>query len=104
MISRYEWQTFDALQAFVAGRFSYRTWSYGAVDNSQFSRISGYGLLNLSTGLSGKYADGTWNASLWVNNVANKRWFRTLNTGSYASSFGVLGDPRTLGMTVGYNF
>jgi len=104
LTSRYEWQTFDALQAFVSGRFSYRTWSYGAVDNSQYSRIPGYGLLNLSTGLSGKYADGTWNASLWVNNVANKRWFRTLNTGSYASSFGVMGDPRTLGMTVGYNF
>ena len=104
LTSRYEWQTFDALQAFVSGRYSYRTWSYGTVDNSEFTRIPGYGLLSLSTGLSGKYNEGTWNASLWANNVTDKRYYRALNTGDYGSAFGILGEPRTLGMTVGYDF
>ncbi|MBD1597704.1 TonB-dependent receptor [Pseudomonas typographi] len=101
---RYEWQTFAALDAFVSARYAYRTWAYGTVDNSQFSRIPGYGLLNLATGLGGHYGDGRWNASLWLNNATNKRYYRTLNTGDYGSAFGVLGEPRTLGMTVGYDF
>ncbi|EPL06043.1 TonB-dependent receptor [Pseudomonas sp. CF161] len=102
--SRYEWQTFGALQAFVAGRYSYRTWAYGTVDNSAFTRIPGYGLLSLSTGLGGKYGDGSWNASLWANNVTDKRYYRSLNSGDYGSAFGVVGEPRTLGMTLGYDF
>lgn len=102
--SRYEWQTFAGLQAFVAGRWSYRTWAYGTVDNSAFTRIPGYGLLNLSTGLSGRQGDGTWNATLWANNVTDKRYYRTLNTGDYGTAYGVLGEPRTLGVTLGYSF
>ncbi len=102
--SRYEWQAFEGLEAFVAGRYSYRTWAYGTVDNSEFTRIPGYGLLSLSTGLSGKYNEGTWNASLWANNVTDKRYYRSLNAGDYGSAFGVVGEPRTLGMTVGYDF
>lgn len=102
--SRYEWQTFGALQAFVSGRYSYRTWSYGTVDDSRFTRVPGYGLLSASTGLSGKYGDGSWNASLWANNLTNKRYYRTMNSGDYGSAFGVLGEPRTLGVTLGYDF
>lgn len=102
--SRYEWQTVGALKAFVAGRYSYRTWAYGTVDNSQFTRIPGYGLLSASTGLSGRYGDGSWNASLWANNLTDKRYYRSLNTGDYGSAFGVLGEPRTVGMTLGYDF
>lgn len=102
--SRYEWQTFAGLQAFVAGRWSYRTWAYGTVDDSAFTRIPGYGLLNLSTGLSGRQGDGTWKATLWANNVTNKRYYRTLNTGDYGTAYGVLGEPRTLGVTLGYGF
>jgi iron complex outermembrane receptor protein len=66
--------------------------------------VPGYGLLSLSTGLGGKYGDGNWNASLWANNVTDKRYYRTLNTGDYGSAFGVLGEPRTVGMTLGYDF
>lgn len=104
LTTRYEWQTFGALQAFAQARYAYRTWSYGTVDNSEFTRIPGYGLVNLSTGLSGKYGDGTWNTSLWANNVTDKRYYRTLNTGDYGSAFGVPGEPRTVGVTVGYDF
>ncbi|MCQ9427321.1 TonB-dependent receptor [Pseudomonas sp. LJDD11] len=104
LTSRYEWQTFAALQAFAQARWSYRSWAYGSVDNSAFTRIPGYGLLNLSTGLSGKYADGTWSASLWANNLTDKRYYRSMSAGDYGSAFGVVGEPRTLGVTVGYDF
>lgn len=102
--TRYQWTALDNLQAFAAGRWSYRTWAFGTVDDSAFTRIPGYGLLGLSTGLSGKYGDGRWNASLWVNNALNKRYYVTMTAGDYGSAFGVLGDPRTLGVTLGYDF
>ncbi|KAF1073002.1 MAG: Pesticin receptor [Pseudomonas citronellolis] len=104
LTSRYDWQPAGGLDAFAMARYAYRSWSYGTVDNSEFTKVPGYGLLNLSTGLSGKYGEGRWNASLWANNVTDKRYYRTLNTGDYGSAFGVLGDPRTLGLTVGYDF
>ncbi|PTQ69091.1 TonB-dependent receptor [Pseudomonas sp. GV071] len=104
LTSRYEWPLDDGLNAFVSGRWSYRTWAYGTVENSEYTRIPGYGLLALSTGLSGKYGDGTWNASLWLNNALDKTYYRTLSAGSYGEVYGNLGEPRTLGVTLGYDF
>lgn len=104
LASRYEWQALDGLDAFVAGRWAYRTWAYGTVDDSAFTRIPGYGVLALSTGLGGKYGEGHWSTSLWVNNALDKRYYQSLNTGDYGTAFGVLGDPRTVGVTLGYDF
>ncbi|WP_437883854.1 TonB-dependent receptor [Pseudomonas sp. LRF_L74] len=104
LTSRYEWGLGDGLDAFVSARWSYRSWAYGTVENSRFTRIPGYGLLNLSTGLSGQYNDGRWNASLWLNNALNKTYYRTLSAGSYGEVYGNKGEPRTLGVTLGYDF
>ncbi|MBD1552454.1 TonB-dependent receptor [Pseudomonas typographi] len=102
--SRYEWDL-GGVQAYVGGRYSYRSWSYGTLDNSEFTKVPGYGLLSLTTGLSGRLEQNQrWNASIWVNNALDKRYYRTLKAGDYGSAYGVLGEPRTVGMTVGVEF
>ncbi|SLM62519.1 MULTISPECIES: TonB-dependent receptor [Dickeya] len=101
---RYEWQAFDNVQAFVAGRWAWRSWAFGTVEDSDFTRIPSYGVLNLSTGVSGKQNNHTWRATLWLNNALDKTYYRTLKAGDYGSAYGVLGEPRTVGVTFGYDF
>lgn len=101
---RYDWQTANNLDAFVSGQWSWRDWSYGTVNNSAFSRIPAYGILNLSTGISGKQGDNRWRVSLWLKNALDETYYRTVRNGDYSSAYGVLGEPRTFGVTFGYDF
>ncbi len=101
---RYDWQTANNLDAFVSGQWSWRDWSYGTVNNSAFSRIPAYGILNLSTGVSGKQGDNRWRVSLWLKNALDETYYRTVRNGDYSSAYGVLGEPRTFGVTFGYDF
>lgn len=71
---RYDWQTANNLDAFVSGQWSWRDWSYGTVNNSAFSRIPAYGILNLSTGISGKQGDNRWRVSLWLKNALDETY------------------------------
>lgn len=102
--SRYSHSLDDGLEGFLQVRWSYRSWAYGTVENSAYTRIPGYGLLNLSAGVNGRYQGGRWHASLWLNNALNKTYYRSLSAGSYGEVYGNRGEPRTLGMTFGYDF
>lgn len=101
---RYEWGVWHDLRAFAAANWSYRSWAFGTVDDSAFTRIPSYGLLNLSTGVSGKYGNNDWRVSVWLNNALDKTYYRVTKAGDYGSAYAVLGEPRTLGVTFGYDF
>ncbi|URG52939.1 TonB-dependent receptor [Pectobacterium quasiaquaticum] len=99
---RYQWDTPNNLQASVSGQWSWRSWAYGTLDDSESNRIPSYGVLNLSSGLSGKQGDNRWNVSLWVKNALDKNYYRSVR-GSSATT-GVIGEPRMVGISVGYDF
>jgi iron complex outermembrane receptor protein len=101
--ARYEWTT-GGLKNFVSGRYAWRSWMYGTVDDSQFSRVDGYGLAAFSVGTSGKTERGEWNASVWLNNAFDRTYYKRLVNNEYGSVTGYLGDPRTLGVTLGYRY
>ncbi len=70
---------------------------------SAYLNVAGYGLVNTRIGF--KAARG-FSAFLWVRNVFDTNYFEQLlpaggNAGHYA---GVLGDPRTYGLTLNYSF
>jgi iron complex outermembrane receptor protein len=92
------------LKNFVSGRYAWRSWMYGTVDNSQFSRVSGYGLAAFSAGTSGKTEQGEWSASVWLNNAFDKTYYKRLVNNEYGSVTGYLGDRRTLGVTLAYRY
>ena len=81
-------------------RYAYRSWSYGTVDDSAFTRQAGYGLLALSAAIGGKIGGRRWDASLWLNNALNKNTYTRLLNGDYGSVLGWRGDPRALGLTL----
>jgi iron complex outermembrane receptor protein len=90
----------DGLDARLGARYAYRSWSYGTVDDSQFTKQPGYGLLTLSAAIGGTGSGQRWDASLWLNNALNKNTYRRLLSGDYGTVYGWRGDPRTLGLTV----
>jgi iron complex outermembrane receptor protein len=92
------------LKNFVSGRYAWRNWMYGTVDDSQFSRVDGYGLAAFAAGTSGKTERGEWNASIWLNNAFDRTYYKRLVNNEYGSVTGYLGDPRTLGVTLGYRY
>ncbi|WP_321817205.1 MULTISPECIES: TonB-dependent receptor [unclassified Paraburkholderia] len=102
--ARYTWHTLNGLNSYVSARYSYRTWTYGTVDDSSFARIPGYGLVAISAGTGGKFSRGSWTASVWVNNLFNKTYYRRLVESDYGSVVGWIGEPRTIGGTLTYQF
>jgi iron complex outermembrane receptor protein len=84
--------------------YAWRSAQDGSLDASAYSRIPGYGVLNLATGWDISQGENLWSLSLWVRNVTDKRYFPAVvatANGAYTAS---VGTPRTIGATVRYSF
>ncbi|MCG2793480.1 MAG: TonB-dependent receptor [Weeksellaceae bacterium] len=93
----YNGDYFFALDSYYRSTFS------SSATPSQFLNISGYALFNSRFGFRVRQGVTTY---LWVRNIFNRDYFEQLlpgagNAGQYAA---VLGDPRTYGVTIKYNF
>jgi len=87
---------------FLAADFTYRSEYSSNPTPSSVLRVEGYYLLNPRIG----FKSGQFSAFVWSRNVTNVNYFEQLqaaagNSGLYA---GVLGDPRTYGITLRYNY
>ncbi len=87
---------------FIAADFSYRSDFSSSTSSSAVLRIDGYALLNPRIG----FKSGQFTAFIWSRNVTGTNYFEQLqaaagNSGLYA---GVLGDPRTYGITLRFNY
>jgi iron complex outermembrane recepter protein len=90
-------------QAFIAFDTFFRSEFSSSSSPSKYLNIDGYGLLNARLGFR---ATKGLSLTLWARNLLNENYFEQLlaaggNAGHYA---GVLGDPRTYGVTVRYGF
>jgi len=90
-------------EVFVALDSYYRSGFSSSPSPSQFLNVDGYALVNARLGFR---ADDSWSGFVWSRNLTDKDYFEQLlpgagNAGHYAA---VLGDPRTWGATVRYNF
>ena len=94
------------LQAGGGIEYNFRSSSYYSADDSVYSLIRGYGLVNLHLNL-GCTAD-RWQVSLWARNVLDKEYFSALSplAGVFGSGYvaGIIGDPRTYGATLRLRF
>ncbi|HCF6611351.1 TPA: TonB-dependent receptor [Pseudomonas aeruginosa] len=100
----YQWRLDDRFQPYVSASYAYRSAAEGTLDNSDLSKIDGYALVNLAAGLRSDLGDGQLDTSVWLKNAFDKDYylsaFASIN-GSYTAS---LGQPRTLGVSLRYDF
>jgi iron complex outermembrane receptor protein len=54
--------------------------------------------------LRGDFNQGQWDVSLWLKNAFDKTYYTTLWTAANGGYEGLLGTPRTLGVTGRYDF
>jgi iron complex outermembrane receptor protein len=85
--------------AYVGVDANYRSSTYSDASDSQFLKIDGYTLVNLRAGFL--FSNG-WEAFVWAKNVFDQHYFQYLSAqpGNSGAVFGLLGDPRTVGVTV----
>lgn len=102
--ARYEWHTADGSNVYIGGHYAWRSWMYGTVDDSSYTRVPGYGLLGLSVGLNRAIGKGSLDVSLWANNALDKLYYTRLINSDYGAAIGYIGDSRTVGITLDYNF
>jgi iron complex outermembrane receptor protein len=87
-----------AAEAYLGGDYSYRSSVYTTAADSLYSLIPGYGLLNLRAGVRAR--DGAWDIQVWARNAADADYFLSRAAGNTGAVTGVLGDPRTYGVTL----
>ncbi|EIU1664093.1 TPA: TonB-dependent receptor [Pseudomonas aeruginosa] len=100
----YQWRLDDRFQPYVSASYAYRSAAEGTLDSSDLSKIDGYALVNLAAGLRSDLGDGQLDTSVWLKNAFDKDYylsaFASIN-GSYTAS---VGQPRTLGVSLRYDF
>jgi iron complex outermembrane recepter protein len=106
LIGRYEWSLGDGIGPYAEVQYTYRSSAYGDVQDSPGSLMPAYSLVNARLGAT---FGGRYDASLWVENLANTVYFQTLGAASItgAGTFGFsgqLGTPRTFGATLRAHF
>lgn len=85
--------------AYAGADFSYQTKFFSVPDDSIYSVIDAYGLLNLHAGV--KFDDESLDLSAWVHNVGNKHYFTTVSPNFMAGGvIGTPGDPLMAGLTL----
>ena len=85
--------------------YTFRSSSYYNSDDSAYSLIDGYGLVNLYVNM-GSTSD-RWQLSLWARNVFDKEYFAALSVGgAFGAGYtaGTVVDPRTYGATLRLHF
>ena len=94
----------NGFEPYVTASYAFRSKAVGTVEDSDYGQIPAYAVVNLSTGLRGNYEQGQWDVSLWLKNAFDKTYYTTLWTGGNGGYEGLLGTPRTLGLTGRYDF
>lgn len=93
-----------SVNGYIGADYSYRTAFYTNAADSIYSRVPGYGLLNLRVGARDE--DDKWDLSFWVKNAADAYYYLTIGGVSFNSGAiaGIAGDPRTVGGTLRLKF
>lgn len=99
-------QNVGTLEAFAQTDYAWRSSFYGAPDNSQYSKVDPYGVLNVQLGIEGILSQYDWQLSLWGRNVLDKHYVIGGITGAsqYLTYSLYPGEPRAYGATLRVNF
>ncbi|HEJ3630904.1 TPA: TonB-dependent receptor [Pseudomonas aeruginosa] len=100
----YQWRLDDRFQPYVSASYAYRSAAEGTLDNSDLSKIDGYALVNLAAGLRSDLGDGQLDTSVWLKNAFDKDYYLSAFASINGSCTASVGQPRTLGVSLRYDF
>ncbi|KQM19006.1 TonB-dependent receptor [Novosphingobium sp. Leaf2] len=89
--------------AYVGGDVAYRSSFYSTVNDDPYAKAPAYTLVGARVGV--RADKGNWDVSVWAANLLNEKYWNTLAVSSTVGIVqGVLGDPRTYGVTLRTTF
>lgn len=88
----------QGIEVYGHGDFSHRSSFNTSASNSRYAQIPGYGVLNVRFGV--RSDDGQWDLSVWARNLTDTHYFQTLSANNTGIVTGLIGEPRTLGVTL----
>jgi len=89
------------LTGYFGGDFTYQTAQFSDANDSIYSLIPAYGIVNLYAGV--RFEDSSWDVQAWVKNALNKHYFINLSAAQSAGGGGIggnVGDPLFAGVTL----
>lgn len=86
-----------AVEAFGRVDYAYRSSYFTTVSDSRYSEVDAYGLVNARAGI--RAPDQRWELSVWARNLLDEEYFQTLSVADTGLVTGLVGDPRTYGLT-----
>ena len=90
-------------EAYVAADYSYRSSYYSSYNDSRYSKINGFSLVNARLGI--RSDNKNWDVSVWSRNIFNKLYYYYTSVNDIGAAYtGSLGDPRTFGVTLRSRF
>ncbi|ACO77060.1 TonB-dependent receptor [Azotobacter vinelandii CA] len=100
----YQWRLDNGLQPYVNASYAFRYRAVGTMEDSEYAQIPSYAVVNLSTGLRGDLGNSQWDVSFWMKNAFDKTYYTSLWSASNGGYTGILGTPRTSGLTARLDF
>lgn len=90
----------DGIDGYLGVDVSYKSSEYGYIDDSPYSLVHGYTLVNLRVGTT--FGDGRYDFSAWVRNLGDARYFYMVFPAATGSGgyFGIPAEPRMFGVTL----
>ncbi|MBY0558156.1 MAG: TonB-dependent receptor [Burkholderiaceae bacterium] len=92
------------VEAYGNVNYAYRSSTYGTLDASEYARIPGYSLSNLSAGVKIRQGSTRWDVSLWAKNLFDKQYYTSMWNTSPSAYNTVIGTPRQIGITARADF
>lgn len=101
---QYQHDVFANAEHYSLINYGWRSGTYADANNSIYSKIPSYGILNLITGVRLPHGQNEIDFSIWVKNMLDKHYFLGLvnsGNGGYTAS---AAQPRTIGASIKYSF
>jgi iron complex outermembrane receptor protein len=95
----YRHELHDDLIGYAVAEYAYKSSYFGFIDDSEASKINGYGITNIRVGTQA--VNGHLDLSVWARNLFNTDYYNILSVAQTRGAyFGYVGDPRTFGFTI----
>ncbi len=86
------------LAVYAHGDYSHRSTFNTSSSNSIYADVPAYGIANARLGI--RTEDGLFDLSIWARNLFDKDYFQTLSAQNTGIVTALIGEPRTLGVTL----